>query len=176
MRPCLPLLALLLPVAALSAQTAPVAPRSQATVLTVLPSANCPVRFAARRWNDSSALRDVAGKRTEASGQGVVLRSEPEGSGKAVLSATVVVRGSAPSLHLSPAGLQPMSNQQQTFHLAELPRESDGSWKLVTDRVPLIQAIDVTEIRFAGGSVWHAAAGESCRFQPDSYLPVASLR
>lgn len=173
MRPCLPLLAFLVAAAALPAQTAP---SPQSTVLPVMDKANCPVQFHAQRWNDASSLRDVDTQRPGTASRGLYLHSQLNLSSKDVRWATVVVRGSAPSPHLTPARAAAAGNLQQTFHLADLPRDRDGSWKLVTDQVPLIQQIEITEVHFVDGSVWLASEDAHCRFAPDAYLPVASLR
>ena len=158
-------------VSALGAQS------SSAAQLTIAAdNGSCPVQFRAQRWNDARALKDVEVRRPGAAERGLYLRAEHNGAGKEVGSATVIVHGSALAPRLSPARSSGPGELEQTFRLAELPRDHDGNWKLTTDRVPLIRLIEITEMHFVDGSVWQASQDARCRFTPDGFLPVASLR
>jgi hypothetical protein len=154
--------------AALTAQTAP----ASKALYTLVESQNCPVNLTSRRWSVGSVKRALATANPKENEHGLYLYLPPNNA-KNVTSAVAVVRGPAPQPYAEPASTAAPNDLTQTFHLAGLLR---GSWKLTTDQVPFVREIDITEIHFADGAIWHESADSHCRTEPNGFLLVENPR
>ena len=142
-------------------------------VASVFSSAQgCPVSLSVRRWFQGG-LRAVEKGTPEAEGRALFLRfAQPEAG--AIKQATVVVHGYGTENRVVPAASQHPS-LSETFHL----QSGRGSASLTSAEVSLhksrnVEWVELTELRYENGSLWHASAGATCHVIPDAFLLVAS--
>jgi hypothetical protein len=138
-------------------------------------SEGCPVGFSVQRrsaaevnWASSEARDGVQGL-----GLGVVFVAKDAGR---ILKVDLTVHGMGAGPRMMPAaGGSPDGDVTEIFQLArgenlELP---PGVWMR---RVKSVRWVDLTEIEYADGSVWKAAAGSRCRVAPSLLVMVAAAR
>jgi hypothetical protein len=147
---------------------------SEMTVLTGSPdSSGCPVGFSAERRSTTEVRYAKDGKQLR--GQGLELKFDLQT--KKILKANVTVRGVTGAGRLMPAGSAGSDDVAEIFQLGTgAGEESLRHSSIWTERVATVRYVDLTEISYADGSVWHASQGERCRVEPNGFLLVAGAR
>lgn len=89
-----------------------------------------------------------------------------------VKEATVIVHGSGYQNRVVPAATSdaPLS---ESFRL----RPEEGAVSLLDAELTLtkirnVESIELTELRYDNGGLWHTSSGHLCRIAPDGFLPV----
>ena len=149
---------------------------SEATVLTGPPSsAGCPVGFSAER-RSAGAVR-YAKDGSERRGQGLELKFDPLADPKKIMKANITVHGVSVAARVIPACENGNDDLAEIFQLGTgAGEDSLRQSSIWTQRMGTVRWVDLTEIAYADGSVWHASAGERCRVEPSAFLLVAGAR
>ena len=137
-----------------------------------LPSTGCPVSVSARQQAVGQNLSIGGGHRSAPGDHGLALQfGEPEGA--AIVGATVRVWGLSPRGRFLTAanGSDPDVSREFDLKLAG----SKGLSDVWMSGVSALTRVDVSEIRYADGSVWRATEKAHCTATPDGMLPIASL-
>ena len=147
---------------------------SEMTVLAGSPdSSGCPVGFSAERRSTTEVRYAKDGRQSR--GQGLELKFDSQQ--KKILKANVTVRGVNGEARVMPAGSAGSDDVAEIFEL--IPGTSEDSLKhssLWTERVATVRWVDLTEIAYMDGSVWHASEGKRCRIEPSKFLLVAGAK
>lgn len=147
---------------------------SEMTVLAGPPdSSGCPVGFSAERRSTTEVRYAKDGKQIRGQGLELKFDSQP----KKILKANVTVRGVTGSARVMPAGSASLDDVAEIFQLGAGTGE-DGlrHSNIWTQRVATVRWVDLTEIAYADGSVWHASEGKRCRIEPSKFLLVAGAK
>jgi hypothetical protein len=149
---------------------------SEMTVLAGPPdSSGCPVGFSAERRSTTEVRYAKDGR--EIRGQGLELKFDSQTEPKKILKANVTVRGVTGVARVMPAGSASIDDVAEIFQLgAAVGEDSLRHSSIWTQRVATVRWVDLTEISYADGSVWHASQGERCRIEPSKFLLIAGAR
>ena len=95
----------------------------------------------------------------------------PNGSSKLV-AAIITVHGSTPS-----GRYQPVGRPSDLLQVLELGREDRASFvnREVRIRFPFVSQVELTELRYADGTVWHSSSGAICVVSPSHLLLVNAV-
>lgn len=150
---------------------------SEMTVLAGPPdSSGCPVGFSAER-RSTTEVRYAKDGRREIRGQGLELKFDSRTEPKKILKANVTVRGVTGAARVIPAGRASVDDVAEIFQLGAATGEDRlRHSRIWTQRVSTVRWVDLTEISYADGSVWHASQGERCRIEPSKFLLVAGAK
>jgi hypothetical protein len=148
---------------------------SEMTVLAGPPdSSGCPVGFSAERRSTTEVRYAKDGR--EIRGQGLELTFDSN-KPKKILKANVTVRGVNGEARVMPAGSAGNDDVAEIFELiAGVGEDSLQHSSLWTQRVATVRWVDLTEVAYADGSVWHASKWKRCRIEPSKFLLVAGAK
>ena len=150
-------------------------PIADAVVSALTGSLGCPVDMSAQR-TPGGALA-YAGGSGQGSGQNGVHVSLKALTGDRIREASLTVHALSARSRLLPASVDDAPDIARNFHLVGGKQGAvllDGEAS-VSGKATVVY-VDIEELRYADGRIWQPAAGASCRFEPDGFLPVASLR
>ena len=149
---------------------------SEMTVLAGSPdSAGCPVGFSAERRATTEVRYAKDGKQIR--GQGLELKFDSQADPKKILKANVTVRGVTGAARVMPAGSASSDDVSEIFQLGVAAGEDSLRHSSIwTQRVATVRWVDLTEVSYADGSVWHASQGTRCRVEPNGFLLVAGAK
>lgn len=171
-------LMMLLSSVGLSAQTGT---GSTAAILTPGPaSVACPIGFSVRRRAASEVLfaKDAA---QIPHNQGLQLKFDHMDASN-IVQADITVHGMSGNVRKMPASAGPASADMDThtteiFELrSKVQAASLFQSEIWMTKLNAVSWVELTEIKYADGSVWHASAGSQCRAVPNGYLLVAETR
>jgi hypothetical protein len=96
------------------------------------------------------------------------------GSSKLV-AAMITVHGSTPSVRYQPVGHE--VEPSDSLQVLELGREGGTSLvnREVWVRFPLVSQVELTELHYADGTVWHSSSGANCVVSPSHLLLVNAV-
>ena len=167
----------------LCAQTVVVSP-AQATargtsgvVLESPASGNCPVGFAASRVTDVAMRRTANPKDSETQKWS---RSEPLAlrlifSPKAdstIAQARVILHGLS-GAQVVPASQHEASESSESFAVSPSAGAHDRFSSVVyTEKLTGVTWVELKELAYANGTVWHESANATCRVAPNGYMLV----
>ncbi len=150
---------------------------ADAALTVVVPSSSCPVALTAQRIPGGELL-STDGASGGSGENGVYVRvGAPEGSGARILRATLTVHALSARSRVLPVAASGEADVAKSFELTAGKRSAsalDGS-TFVKNRATVLW-VGVDELRYADGRVWRPTGNESCRVEPDGFLPVASAR
>ena len=156
-------------------------PELSQTVVLKPPASSqaCPIDgIASRKTNGEVEV--TGGNGAGANAFGVHLVLTPGVNMKApekIASASVTVHALSAKQRLLPAGSGAEPDVQKDFHLTSSARDASSiSADLWLERRATVQWVDVTEVRYADRSSWHAGAGASCRIVPQGLVLVAGTQ
>jgi hypothetical protein len=136
-------------------------------------SAGCPVGFSAERRSTTEVRYAKDGKQLR--GQGLDLKFDSQS--KKIVKANVTVRGVDGTARVMPAGSATSDDVAEIFQLGTSVGEDSLRHSSVwTERVATVRWVDLTEVSYADGSVWHASQGVRCRVEPSKFLLVAGAK
>jgi hypothetical protein len=149
---------------------------NEITVLVGPPdSAGCPVGFSAERRSTTEVRYAKDGKQLR--GQGLELKFDSQTEPKKILKANVTVRGVTGAARVMPAGDASNDDVAEIFQLGVAAGEDSLRHSSIwTQRVATVRWVDLTEVSYADGSVWHASQGARCRVEPNGFLLVAGAK
>lgn len=153
----------------LTAQT-----HSSSAILTSGPSSeSCPVGFSASRVA-APTMMVTKGAEPKHSSLGLQLNfSRPDAA--QIVKASITVHGPSNKAQVTPASTKADTDMTETFEL-----RSDAQAKNLLHaavwmkKMGAVKWVDLTEIEYANGSVWHASSNSKCRAVPNNALLVAS--
>lgn len=94
-----------------------------------------------------------------------------------IVRATLTVHGASGEAHAVPAGTTPDSDAVETFRLhADAGTEGLLHSEVWLKEMSAVSWVDLTEIKYANGTVWHASSASKCRAVPNSFLLIADGR
>jgi hypothetical protein len=161
--------------AALTAQTKAAPVPSVLTGQT--PGLACPVHFAAERYGLTATLRQTAKGEAGSFAQSLRLNFASADASEMV-RAVVVVYGANPVAQIVPLAQDQAGQKQsdtgrsETFVLTRTKGRFDPAEEIVTETVPLVQRIEITEIEFKDGSVWRPSREARCSTAPSPFVLV----
>jgi hypothetical protein len=91
-----------------------------------------------------------------------------------IASADITVRGYPPTTHIIPATPSLPAEVTQTFHLTAssgAPLLHSSVW---TERMIMIDWVELTRVQFADGTTWQSSAPRQCGAAPSLYVPVTA--
>lgn len=147
-------------------------------VLVETPS-NCPVELSAEQAHDAAAIDVDKGER---SGRQQVIDLSIKNTRLArIVGAEVEVHGTSPrsrALAVQSAQMdRAVSDAVRTVRLnASVPANQTTTHRVNAEELTSVQWLNVIELRYADGSVWHATPDRVCRVEPNPWLRVASDR
>ena len=141
----------------------------------VVPSvAGCPVSLSSQRWSQGG-LRVVEKGSPEASGRALFLHFTPPQdriAGDAIQEATIFVHGSGAQNRIVPAATQ-NAGLTETFHLrAEGGAPGLLRTEVTLDKIRNVESVELIQLRYDSGKLWHASPAATCRIAPNGFLPV----
>lgn len=168
--PSMVFMAMVLTSAALVAQAGPQNLTTIYTATTPPPSQACPVGFSASRTAVPVMVATKSNERYPRLGLRLDF-SHPNAS--KIVKATITVHGASGKGHFIPAGDAMGTDRTETFNLGSNEGiENLRSSKVWLRRMSAVSWVDLTEIEYADGSVWHASPVSKCRATPNNLLPV----
>ncbi|MGD0446065.1 MAG: hypothetical protein ABSA39_19190 [Edaphobacter sp.] len=134
-------------------------------------SADCPIGFTAH-VNGRAIVRTVEDRKKNGDGPLLELTFGRRDALK-MLSASITVHGSDSSSRYLPVNQRSGENATQTFEL----RSENGATDLTNaevwlNKVLFVSWVELTEMKYADGSAWHASSGVQCRAVPSKFLLV----
>jgi hypothetical protein len=162
------LMAMLLTSSGLMAQAGT---HSSITMLMAGPvSQSCPVGFSASR---TAVPVMMATKNTEQYPRLGLQLDFSHPNALMIAKASITVHGASGKGHIIPAGDATDTDRTETFNLQSNPGiENLRSSKVWLKKMSAVSWVDLTEIEYADGSVWHASPISKCRATPSNFLPV----
>jgi hypothetical protein len=132
----------------------------------------CPVGFRAE-VDPRLTLRDVKNGKKDADSTFLRVIFEPTDAKTTIVSASVTAHGVAPHGQLMLVGQSADENRTQAFELTR----GTGTAGLVQKEievtaVPFVRWVELNQITYADGSVWHAAEGTTCKSVLSKFHPV----
>ena len=144
-----------------------------ATVLT-LPNLGegCPVGVGAQL--DGRAVMRTAGDAKAKVDSPLLQLSFDRQDQPRIVGARVTVHGVVPTSRLLPAAEHDDANRTQSFDLDRLSakRQDVVEREVSVTRMTFVRWVDVTELRYADGSTWHASKEAQCRAVPSGFRLV----
>jgi len=146
------------------------------TIIVGAPSvAACPVVMHAGHLADGSFVK-TDGAHPRGIGQWLSL-SLTSRQAKTIAKATLVVHGLTPQGHLTQALAEKggPGDAERTFHVSFSPGANEISQaNLWVQGMSAVERIDLLEIGYDDGTAWTAAAGHSCRVEPDLKMLISN--
>ena len=159
-------------VGVLAQANAPIKP----TVFTGVPvSTGCPVGFSAE-GQAAGVVRYAKGEQAQTHGQGLELRFDPINDPRKIVKVNITVHGVDGSARVIPVGGKSSDDVAELFELTAAGDNSLRHSNVWTQRMSVIQWVDLTEVAYADGSVWLASASGRCRIEPSGFLLVAGAK
>lgn len=162
-------LAMLLASAGLPAQTNYRIPPVQ--FMSSPAAGDCPVGFSVERRSAANVIETNGGKERRP-GQGLEIKLGQKGT-DGIVSAEVAVYGHSAKLRMLP--VKDDADASERFRI-----RGEAAGLLVREiwmhRVGTVSWVDLNEIEYANGFVWHASAGSRCRAVPNNFLLVEGGR
>lgn len=131
--------------------------------------ASCPVRFSVDR-NSEGALIQADGRAL--AHHGPRLNITLENSQTRIASADLVAYGYPAGAHIFPATPSVPQEVSETFHItagAGLPLVESPVW---TDRLAVVNRLEITRIDYADGTSWQPSAYSHCTASPSLFVLV----
>ncbi len=153
---------------ALAAQTAP-------SLLEMQPgAANCPVEATARRGSAGDFLV-VAGPR--GTGNAALSLTLTPRDGRRIAEATVTVHAFSAKSRVWQLGGNPEPDIVRGFTLTDT-RAGQAAFisALALAQTATIAWVEITALRYAEGTAWHAGTRSACRVTPEPLTPVLARR
>ena len=146
-----------------------------ALVIAAPPSVDCPVGVSARQ-RSFAELSAVGGAAAAHPGEhGLQVQLDPE-SGPAIAGVTVRVWGLAPRPRFLLAHGLGDGDVSRQFDLASRGKAGTFLSTLWMGGVSTLVRVDVTEIRYAEGSVWRPSGKTRCTAVPDGFTEISAVR
>ena len=132
----------------------------------------CPVGFRAE-VDPRLTMRAVKKGKTDVDPTLLRLEFQPVEAKKTIVAASVTAHGVAPHGELMRVGQTTDENRTQGFELtrAEGQMALSGTEIEVT-AVPFVRWVELNQITYKDGSVWHAAEGKPCRAVLSRFHPI----
>jgi hypothetical protein len=134
-------------------------------------SVGCPVSFGASLSARAIAHSARDGGEQDQNSKLVELRFG-RSDALAVVGAQVVIHGLAENARVLPVAGAPKGELSQTFQLKAVSDSSGLTEHDVWVSKMIVRWAEVTELRYADGSVWRPSKGAYCRSVPSMYQPV----
>ncbi len=133
---------------------------------------SCPVGFRAE-VDPRLTLREVRNGRKDSDSTRVRLSFTPADAKKTIVAASVTAHGFAPTSQFMLVGQTADDTRTQAFVLTQ----GRGAAGLVQTEVevtvvPFVRWVELNQITYADGSVWHAAEGTTCKSVLSRFHPV----
>lgn len=144
--------------------------RTAALLLGAHPSQDCPVSLTAQQRGGSQMLQ--AGEPQSGSGQGVHLDMSPA-TGKRIVDASVTVHALSAKGRYLPTAFGAAPDVSKEFELVNTGGGASLGSDLWMHHVAAVVWVDVTSIRYADRTLWHAKSGSACHVEPDGVVYVA---
>lgn len=145
----------------------------QPTSPSVGRASSCPIALHVQI--DGRAIAQSASDRKNG-GDGALLNLNfgAKGSLK-VMAAIITVHGSGPSGRYQPVGHQVESSD--SLQVVELGQEGGAPLvsREVRVRFPLVSQVELTELRYADGTIWHSSADANCIVSPSHLVLVDAV-
>jgi len=137
----------------------------------IIPSEGCPIGFGAQ-VNGRAIARTIEDQKKNGDGPLLELTFERRDALK-IVNASVTVHGLSASNRYLPVDKRPDENATQTFAL----RPENGAADLTNADVWLskilsVSWVELTGMKYADGSAWHASPDAQCRAVPSKLLLV----
>jgi hypothetical protein len=156
--------------------TAQTMTHSTSAILTSGPSSeSCPVGFSASRVA-APTMMVTKGAEPGHSSLGLQLNFSRLAASQ-IVKASITVHGPSEKARVAPASTKADTNMTETFEL-----RSDAQAKSLLHaavwmkKMGAVKWVNLTEIEYANGSVWHASSNSKCRAVPNYVLLVASAQ
>jgi len=131
----------------------------------------CPVGFSAQRQS-AMELRYAADGQPMKHGQGVKV-TLVSSSEKKIVKASLVVHGVSNKRRVLPLSGDGREDLAEIFELA-LGSDHRLRSEVWTDKVSIVQWVDLTEVQYADGTVWQATHSMRCRVAPSNFQLVTA--
>ena len=167
----------------LCAQTVPVSPAqattrgNTVTVIETPASGNCPVGFAASRVTDIAMRRTASPIDSEAQKWprketlGLRLIFSPRAD-STIAQARVTLHGLS-GAQVMPASQHDLSESSESFAVSPSAGANDRFSSVVyTEKLTGVTWVELKELTYANGTVWHESANATCRVTPNGYMLV----
>lgn len=134
-------------------------------------SEGCPIGFGAQ-VNGRAIAQTAEDQKKNGSGPLLEITFSVRGTPK-ILSASVTVHGLFSSNRYLPADQHSPENAEQTFEVARASG-ADGLTNAAVwlNKILFVNWAEVTELKYADGSVWHESSDSQCRAVPNRLLLV----
>ena len=158
-------------------QTKPLQERSgraadQIMTRMVVLSQACPIGFRAE-IDPRLTLRDAKNSKRVEESTFVRLHFTTADVRKTIVTASVTAHGVSPHGELMLVGQNTNENRTQAFELTQANRTAGLSeTELHVTGVPFVRWIELNQVTYDDGSVWHAAEGAVCKAGLSNYHPV----
>lgn len=144
-------------------------PATHTSIITV-ESQGCPVLATARRWAPRTVV-ETGNSPRNSNGNKLYLHFTPTGE-RSIVAATVVLHGTTAAAHIEPARNWSAPDLTDTFHLTADPPKGLYDSEVPLHKVPNVRWLDITEVHFADGTVWHESANAHCNVTPNGFLLI----
>ena len=147
--------------------------QQQPTSAPIERSSSCPIALHAQ-INGRAIVRSTSDIKNNGDGALLDLNFGPNGSSRLV-AAIITVHGSTPSSRYQPVGRQ--VEPSDLLQVLELGLEGGASLvnREVRVRFPFVSQVELTELRYADGTVWHSSSGANCVVAPSHLLLVNAV-
>jgi len=136
---------------------------------------SCPVNFAAQRQS-STEVRYANQGQEKSHGQGVQLTFTQRQTLE-IVKVQVTVHGTSDKVRIIPAGSSANEDLTEIFQLERQPGTASLlRSSLWTRSMGSVSWVDLTEIEYADGYVWHKSKVSQCRATPSGLLLIADNR
>jgi dipeptidyl aminopeptidase/acylaminoacyl peptidase len=139
----------------------------------IIPSGNegCPIGFSAQ-LNGRAIARTVEDQKKNGDGPLLELTFGRRDSLK-MLSASITVHGLSSSNRYLPVNQRSDEKATQTFELRPVNGAADlTNAEVWLNKILFVSWVELTEMKYADGSAWHASSGVQCRAVPSKFLLV----
>ena len=134
-------------------------------------SAGCPISFGAQvdsravaRWTQNPAQKDP--------GRDLQLTFKPVDTAQ-ILGASVIVHGLSGHERLLLVSDRSLDDRTQSFDLERVSgRASLDQTNVLVTKMMSVEWAEVTELKYADGSVWHPSQSSQCQATPNRFQPV----
>lgn len=138
--------------------------------MTIVPA--CPVGFHAA-VDPRLTLREVKNGKKAVDATLVRLDFTPVDTKKTIVAASVTAHGVAPHGELMLVEQAADDSRTQAFELTQGTNPAGLVWTEVrVTAMPLVRWVELNQITYADGSVWHAAEGTTCKSVLSRFHPV----
>ena len=133
-------------------------------------SQDCPINFGAK-LNSRAIARSIEDQKKNGNGPLLDLSFDHRNA-PTIMSASVTIHGVSSDSRYLPVGERSDKdeNRTQTFELDRQPGAAGITHtEVAVTRMLFVRWAEVTELRFADGSTWHASSDERCQAAPSGF-------